>query len=404
MRYSYKAKKTSGEVVEGVIEADNRRLVINKLQKMEFFPISVIEDQGGKGLQREVSLDTFRRIGLKDVTTFSRQLSDLLRSGLPLARSLDVLTKQTSNPKLLNVIRAVRNEVQGGSSVADALRQHPKVFNDLYCSMVRAGEVSGSLDSVMERLSDFLESEQEMRNKIITAMTYPAFMVVVCIMVIAILFTFVVPKFQAMFEDSGAVLPLSTQVLMGFSGFLRDWWWAIVFGVVGLFLLFRQYINTDTGRVQWDEFKLKIPLIGDLITKREIAKFARTLGPLLGNGVNILRALDITEEVVSNKILAKDVGDMCADIKEGARLSSRMAQSSHFPPIAVNMVAVGEETGELEQTLSRVAQSYENETERVVKTLTTLLEPMMIVVMAVIVGFIVFAMLLPIFELGSGLR
>ncbi len=404
MRYTYKAKKTSGEVVQGVIEADNRRLVINKLQKMQFFPISVVEQEGGKGLQTEISFDTFRRIGLKDVTTFSRQISDLLRSGLPLARALDVLTKQTGNPKLLNVIKAVRGEVQGGSTFADALKRHPKVFNDLYCSMVRAGEVSGSLDAVMERLSDFLESEQEMRNKIITAMTYPAFMVLVCIMVIAILFTFVVPKFQTMFEDSGAVLPLSTQFLMGFSGFLRSWWWAMAVGVVGLFLLFRQYINTDTGRVQWDEFKLKIPLIGDLITKREIAKFARTLGTLLGNGVNILRALDITEDVVSNKILSKDIGDMCTNIKEGERLSDRMAQSPYFPPIAVNMVAVGEETGELEQTLSRVAQSYESETERVVKTLTTLLEPMMIVVMAVIVGFIVFAMIMPIFQISQSIQ
>ncbi|MFH1740867.1 MAG: type II secretion system inner membrane protein GspF [bacterium] len=404
MRYTYKAKKMTGEVVQGYIEAENRRLVINKLQKMQFFPISVVEETGGRGLQIELSMKTLRRVALKDITTFSRQLSDLLRAGLPLARSLAVLTKQTSNPKLLRILRTVYSDVQGGSTFADALKRHPKVFNDLYCSMVRAGEISGGLDAVMERLSNFLESEQETRSKFITAMTYPAFMVVVCILVITVLFTFVVPKFQTMFEDSGAILPVSTQLLMGFSGFIRTWWWLILMGGVGGILLFRHYIHSETGRIQWDEFKLQVPLVGDLISKREIAKFARTLGTLLANGVNILRALDITEEVISNEILAKDVREMCANIKEGEKLSDRMGQSPHFPPMAVNMVAVGEETGELEQTLGRVAQSYENETERVIKTITTLLEPLMIVVMAVIVGFIVFAMIMPIFQISQSIQ
>lgn len=404
MRYTYKAKKSTGEVVQGYIEAENRRLVINKLQKMQFFPIAVVEEKGGRGLQTEMSLKSLRRIGLKDVATFSRQLSDLLRAGLTLAKALDVLTRQTSNPKLLEVIKTVSSDVQGGSTFADALGHHPKAFNDLYCSMVRAGEVSGGLDAVMERLCSFLESEQEMRSKIITAMTYPAFMVVVCVLVISVLFTFVVPKFQSMFEDSGAVLPLSTQFLMGLSGFIRGWWWAILLGAVGLILLFRHYIKTETGRVQWDEFKLQLPLLGDLITKREVAKFARTLGTLLANGVNILRALDITEEVISNQILAKEVQQMSADIKEGERLSDRMAKSSLFPPIAVNMVAVGEETGELEKTLGSVAVSFENETERVIKTVTTLLEPLMIVVMAVVVGFIVFAMIMPIFQISQSIQ
>ncbi|HPA45785.1 MAG TPA: type II secretion system inner membrane protein GspF [bacterium] len=404
MRYSYKAKKNSGEVVQGYIEAENRRLVIGKLQKMQFFPISVVEEAGGKGLQAEFSLNTLRRVGLKDITTFSRQLSDLLKSGLPLAKSLEVLTKQTSNPKLLSILRTVCSDVQGGSTFADALKRHPKVFSDLYCSMVHAGEISGGLDAVMERLSNFLESEQETRSKFFTAMTYPAFMVVVCILVVIVLFTFVVPKFQTMFEESGAILPISTQFLMGVSRFIQLWWWVILGGFAALIVLFRHYIHTEVGRIQWDEFKLQVPLIGDLVKKREVSKFARTLGTLLANGVNILRALEITEEVVSNKIIAKNIREMAGNIKEGERLSARMAQSPHFPPLAVNMVAVGEETGDLEHTLNRVAQSYENETERAMKTVTTLLEPMMIVVMAMIVGFIVFAMIMPIFQISQSIQ
>ena len=404
MRYSYKAKKNSGEVVQGYIEAENRRLVIGKLQKMQFFPISVVEESGGKGLQAEFSLNSLRRVGLKDITTFSRQLSDLLKSGLPLAKALEVLTKQTSNPKLLSILRTICSDVQGGSTFADALKRHPKVFSDLYCSMVHAGEISGGLDAVMERLSNFLESEQETRSKFITAMTYPAFMVLVCVAVVIVLFTFVVPKFQSMFEESGAILPISTQFLMGVSRFVQLWWWVILGGFVALILLFRHYIHTEAGRIQWDEFKLQIPLIGDLVKKREVSKFARTLGTLLANGVNILRALEITEEVVSNKIIAKNIREMAGNIKEGERLSDRMAQSPYFPPLAVNMVAVGEETGDLERTLNRVAQSYENETERAMKTVTTLLEPMMIVVMAVIVGFIVFAMIMPIFQISQSIQ
>ncbi|HOE11755.1 MAG TPA: type II secretion system inner membrane protein GspF [bacterium] len=404
MRYSYKAKKNSGEVVQGYIEAENRRLVIGKLQKMQFFPISVVEEAGGKGLQTEFSLNSLRRVGLKDITTFSRQLSDLLKSGLPLAKALEVLTKQTSNPKLLSILRTICSDVQGGSTFADALKRHPKVFSDLYCSMVHAGEISGGLDAVMERLSNFLESEQETRSKFITAMTYPAFMVIVCVAVVIVLFTFVVPKFQSMFEESGAVLPISTQFLMGVSRFVQLWWWVILGGFVALIVLFRHYIHTEAGRIQWDEFKLQLPLIGDLVKKREVSKFARTLGTLLANGVNILRALEITEEVVSNKIIAKNIREMAGNIKEGERLSDRMAQSPYFPPLAVNMVAVGEETGDMERTLNRVAQSYENETERAMKTVTTLLEPMMIVVMAVIVGFIVFAMIMPIFQISQSIQ
>jgi len=404
MRYSYKAKKLSGEVVEGVLEADNRKLVINKLQQMHVFPISVNEIGGGKGLSVELSIQSFRRVSAKDVMTFSRQMSDLLRSGLTLVRCLDVISHQTVNSKFQDIINAVRNDVQGGISFSDALHRHPLVFDNLYSSMVRAGELGGMLDSVMERLAGFLEAEQETRSKIISAMTYPAFMILVCIFVIIVLFTVVVPNFQVMFRDAEATLPISTQILLGFSEFVSRWWWAMILGVGGAIFLIRQYLQTEAGRFQFDTIKLKLPLFGELIRKREISKFARTLGTLLGNGVQILQALAITEDVISNQILKNDIEQFADNIKEGEKLSSRMAESELFPPVAVNMVAVGEETGNLEITLQRVADTFENETNRVIKTITTIIEPVMIVIMAVIVGFIVFAMIMPIFQISQSIH
>ncbi|HOJ60767.1 MAG TPA: type II secretion system inner membrane protein GspF [bacterium] len=404
MLYEYKAKKLSGEVIEGILEADNRKLVINKLQQMRVFPISVKERGGGRGLNQEISLQTFSRISSKDVTTFSRQISDLLRAGLPLVRCLDVISQQTDNPRMNRVIKAVDSDVQGGMAFCDALAKNSRVFSPLYCSMVRAGEVGGMLDAVMERLADFMEAEQETRSKIISALTYPAFMMVVCVLVIIVLFTVVVPNFMVMFQDSDMELPVSTQLLLSLTHFIGTWWWAMLLTVVTAVLMIRKFVQTEAGALQFDRFKLRLPLIGELIRKREIAKFGRTLGTLLGNGVQILKALAITEEVITNRILKSEIQKFQENIKEGERLSKRMAESKLFPPVAVNMVAVGEETGNLENTLQRVADAYEKETDRVIKTMTTIIEPLMIVIMAVVVGFIVFAMIMPIFQISQNIH
>ncbi|MEW6237590.1 MAG: type II secretion system inner membrane protein GspF [Candidatus Omnitrophota bacterium] len=403
MRYQYKAKKLTGEVIEGVLEADNQKLVINKLQKMQVFPISVRQLGAGRGMNADVSFHALRRISGRDVTTFSREISDLLKAGLPLVRCLDVIAQQTPNPRFIQVIKSVNSDVSGGTALADALAKHPKIFNPLYSSMVRAGELGGMLDSVMDRLAAFMEAEQETRSKIIAALTYPAFMVVVCIGVITVLFTVVVPNFMVMFEESDIDLPVSTQMLLNVSTFFSSYWW-VFFLVAGMVIfLFRKYLKTDAGRLQFDRFKLNLPLLGDMIRKREIAKFARTLGTLLANGVTILKALAITEQVITNKILKNEIDKFADNIKEGEKLSTRMEESDIFPPVAVNMVAVGEETGNLETTLQRVADTFESETDRLIKTLTSIIEPVMIVVMAVVVGFIVFAMIMPIFTISQSM-
>jgi len=404
MRYTYKAKKLSGEIIEGVLEADNQRLVINKLQQMRVFPISVKEMGGGKGLNKEINMSMLSRIRARDVCTFSRQMADLLRAGLPLVRCMDVIAQQTANPKMVEVLKNVSSEVHGGTTIADALAKHPKVFPPLYSSMVRAGEAGGMLDEVMERLASFLEAEQETRSKVMSALTYPAFMVVVCFFVIVILFTVVVPNFMVMFEDVDAELPMSTQMLIAFTDAVSAYWWVMLIPVVVGGVALRKYIKTDAGRLQFDKFKLSLPLIGELIRKREIAKFSRTLGTLLGNGVQILKALAITEAVISNQILKDDIHGFADNIKEGEKLSDRMADSPLFPPVAVNMVAVGEETGNLETTLERVADAFEKETERVISALTSIIEPMMIVFMALVVGFIVFAMIMPIYQISQSIQ
>ena len=403
MQYEYKARKSSGETVEGILDADNRRLVINRLQSMNLFPIRV-EEKKASGLGQEVSMQTFRRVRQSDVATFTRQMSDLLRAGLPLVRSLTVLEKQTGSIKFRQVLSNVRADVQGGTRLSDALAKHPKVFPDLYSNMVRAGEMGGMLDQVMERLAEFQEAEREMKSKIVAAMFYPAVMLVLGFSVVLILVAFVIPNFVSMFDELGQDLPLPTIVLVHVSHIVVGWWWLGIVLVVALVMVYRHFASTREGKLARDRFFMKVPIIGDMVVKREVAKFGRTLGTLLTNGVPILKALEITESVSSNRIIARVIADVRSNIREGERLSDRLGQDGIFPEVAVNMVAVGEETGRLEETLTRMAESYEAETDRVLKVLTSMIEPLMIIVMGVMVGFIVYAMVIPIFRLTSKIQ
>ncbi len=399
-KFAYKAKRPNGEVVEGTLEAENKRLVVSKLHGMKVFPIS-IEEEGGRGLQAEVNLQTFSRIRFTDIVTFTRQLSDLTKAGLPLVRSLEVLVEQTDNDKLKSVIRGMNNDVSGGMAFSDALAKYPKHFSDLYCSMVRSGEVGGYLDTVLDRLADFLEKEADIRSQIRNAMAYPVIMICVAVAVVLILTVYVVPTFVKMFEEQNLALPKITQILVTISETFTSYWYGIIAAICLVVWGYRKYAATPEGRTNIDRFKLQVPILGDMVKKQEIAKFSRTLGTLLGNGVSILKALDVVTDVITNKILSEEVKGLKADISEGERLSTKMKQSEIFPPVAVNMVAVGEETGQLETTLQRIAETYEVETERALKTMVTLIEPLLIVSMAVVVGFIVMAMILPIFQMSQ---
>lgn len=402
-RFAYRAKRPNGEIVEGILEAENRRLVISKLQGMKVFPITV-EEEGGRGLQKEVNFQSLLRIRFTDVVNFTRQLSDLTKAGMPLVRSLDVLIEQSENEKMKNMIRSLKNDVAGGTPFSDALAKFPRQFSDLYSSMVRSGEVGGYLDTVLDRLADFLEKEADLRSRIRNAMAYPIIMIFVALAVIIILTVYVVPTFVHMFEDQKLELPRVTKVLITFSDAIRGYWYVFIAAICLVVYGFRQFVAKPEGRLMIDKAKLHIPVLGDMIRKQEISKFSRTLGTLLGNGVSILKALDVVTAVISNKILADEVSALKGDISEGARLSNKMRQSQIFPPVATNMVAVGEETGELERALLRIAETYETETDRAIKTMVTLIEPLLIVCMALVVGFIVMAMILPIFQLSTAVR
>lgn len=402
-KYTYKAKKRSGEIVEGVLEADNRTLVVNRLHSMEYFPL-LVQEEGGKGLQTEISLKAFERIGARDICNFTRQVSNLLRSGLPLSRALGVLQDQTENAKFREVIRSLKSSVAGGNTFAEALAEHEKIFPPLFTNMVHAGEVSGSLDTVMERLADFEEKELDTRNKIISAMAYPAIMVVVGSGVIIVLLTFVIPRFTIMFQQMDQQLPAITQFLVSVSAFLKSYWYILLGGLAGGIFLYRKYQATPEGRKHIDTLKLKIPLIKDFLQKREITKFSRTMGTLLGNGVPILKALEIVEAVITNTVIASHIAVVRDNIREGEKVSDHLGSGGIFPPMVVSMVAIGEETGSLETTLERIAVAYDADTERAMRTITTLIEPMLILLMGVVVGFIVMAMILPIFALSTNLH
>jgi type II secretion system protein F len=415
-RFAYKARKNNGEIVEGVLEADNRRLVVSKLHSMQTFPISVVEEKAGGGMgvfSREVNLkglwsSLLESMGMspvsrREISNFTRQMSDLLRSGLTLAKALEVLVQQAEDERLRGIIKDLRSEVQGGATFSDALGRHPKVFPELYRSMIRAGEVGGLLDEVLERLADFEESELETRSRIMSALAYPAIMAMVGAVVIVVLVTFVIPRFKTMFEDMDQGLPVMTLILVQVSAAISKYWWAGLAILAAGIIAYKKLVSQEEERARIDAIKLKVPVLGDFILKNEVGRFSRTLGILLANGVPILRALDITRAVVRNGVIAQEVNAISDNIREGERLSERLEESGVFPPVAVNMVAVGEETGSLETTLLRVATTYEKETERALKTLTTLIEPLMILVMGAVVGFIVMAMILPIFQLSTGM-
>ena len=402
--YTYKIKDRSGQIITGAMEADSETSVIINLQKKGYFPISVTaqKKKAGFGLSKKVSLRMFQRIRIKDIAIFTRQLSNLINSGMPLLKALNVLIRQTENKKLKAVIETFKNDVQGGSAFSDAMAKYPLVFPKLYVSMVRAGELGGILELVLARLSEFVEEEQALKNKIKSALVYPAVMVLVGAVTIFFLLTFVIPRFVMMFRNIGQTLPLPTQILISGSHFLRTYWWLYLPILLLSVFIFRQYIRREEGKMAFDRIKLKMPVFGKVIRKIIIARFARTLGTLIKNGVPILNALKMTQEIVANRIFAEEIRKIHAELKEGGNLTQLLAaRCKEFPPIIADMVAIGEETGKLDDSLLNIADSYEQEVENELKGLTSLLEPAVILVMGVIVGFIVLAMLLPVFEITA---
>jgi type IV pilus assembly protein PilC len=396
--FSYKVRDRTGKLVEGQLEAENAQLVVSKLRSMGYVPIE-IEQQGKQTLTRDLKIPGFsNRIKLKDVAVFSRQFSTMINSGLSMLRSLYILADQTESKALADIVSQVRMDVERGASLSAALAKHPKAFNRLYVSMVRAGEAGGVLDSVLQRLATTIEKQVELRRKVKSAMTYPAVVTCLVLLLVTAMLLFVIPMFQNIYKQLGGKLPVPTQILINISNVVRKWWWVVLLGEIAFVWGFRRWINSEEGRKRWDTIKLRMPIFGGLARKTALARFGRTLSALVRSGVPILESLDIVCETAGNWVVAEAVRDTAAHVKRGEPLSRRLEEHPVFPPMVVQMMAVGEETGALDEMLDKIADFYDQEVEATVNAMTSLIEPLLIVVMGVCIGGMIIALYLPMFD------
>ena len=397
--FAYKVRDQTGNVVEGSLEADDASLVVGKLRQMGYTPIA-IEQKSTKSFSSDISIPGLSgRIKMKDTAVFSRQFATMINSGLSLIRALAILTEQTENQQLAKVAGDVRLDVERGSSLSAAMSKHPKVFNHLYIAMVKSGEAGGVLDSVLTRLADTIEKQVELRRKIKSAMTYPIVVLVICSVIATAMLLLIVPQFKAIYADLGGTLPLPTRVLISVSDLLKKFFPIFVLLGVGAGFAFRKWIKTDSGRPKWDAFKLRVPVGGSLVRKAALARFSRTLAALTRSGVGILEALDIVAETSGNEIVSNAVRETQGAVKRGDTLARPLAEHEVFPPMVVQMIAVGEETGALDEMLDKIADFYDQEVSATVDALTSLIEPLLICLMGVIVGGMIISLYLPMFNI-----
>ncbi|MFC1624080.1 type II secretion system F family protein [Candidatus Omnitrophota bacterium] len=402
-KFTYKAKKNPVETIESTILAEDKTSAIQKLSSKGYYLVSLSEYKQSKNILKN-RITIRRKITLKDIACFTRQLSDLLESGLTIVKSLDILHEQTGNKRLKEVILDVRNSCIGGETLSNALARHPRVFSNLFVSMTRSGETGGALEKVLKDLSDFTDKQLEIQIKIRSALAYPILMSIVGSVTIIVLLTFVIPKMMTMFSDLGQNLPLPTLFLINISSFIRNYWWLIASGIFSIAFIFARSYKTREGRRAIDRFKIKMPVFGDVIKKIELTRFARTLATLLHNGVPMLGALSIVAETVNNVVVKEEIKKASTAVREGSSLASGFYKSEVIPPLVINMIAVGEEASHIEKSLFKVVESYERETDASIKVMMSLLEPTLILFLGIIVGFIVLSMLLPIFEINFLIR
>jgi type II secretion system protein F len=408
--FQYRAADPQGKIVEGTIEALETAAVVSRLQDRGLIPIRIgtaaadgkVKGKAAGGTRLALpSMPALRRgIGQKDLLIITQELSTLLSAGLPLDRSLGTLVELADKPELKAVLSDVLQSVRGGKSIAEAMSKHP-FFPGLYVNMVRAGEVGGFLEVVLERLYEYLERSQEVRDEARAALAYPVVLTCAMGVSILVLLTYVLPKFSALFNDMGKTLPLSARVVMAVSEGLRNYWWLglaiialLVFGV-------RYWVRTPKGSLTWDQWKLRLFVVGDVVRKMEVAKIARTLGTLLKSGVPMVQALGIVKEITNNQVVARSLAEVEVGVREGAGVAEPLARSGVFPPLAIQMISVGEDTGKLDDMLLKVAGYFDREVRVRVQQFTRLLEPVLILVMGLAVGFIVVSMLSAIFSVND---
>ncbi len=401
--FVYKARDKAGKTVEGSIEGDSSVLVANRLRQLGYTPLAITKKDEPKGLKKEISIPFLaNRVKLEDVAIFSRQFATMINSGLTLIRALNILTVQTESPGLKKIIAEVRQDVEGGVALAASLSKHPKAFDRLYTAMVRAGETAGNLDLVLLNLATSLEKRVALRREIKSAMTYPVIVMFFIIIILVAMLIFIVPQFQKMYKSLGGKLPLPTQILIDISNILVQWFIPVA-AVIGLiiYLVRRWFTKTVKGRRTWDGIKLKAPVFGPLVKKIALTRFAENLSTLLSSGVPILESLEITKDTIGNVHYADTLSDAQVGVKGGEPIVGRLSKYDLYPPMVYHMVGVGEETGSVDTMLSKIAEFFNQEVEAMVASLTSIMEPILIMIMGVSVGAMVISLYIPMFKIDT---
>jgi general secretion pathway protein F len=400
--YRYKAVAPTGETQEGDMEALSQAAVIERLQAMALIPIRV-EETASRADASSSGLGLFgkKSVSQDDVAVFTQELATLLKAGLPLDRCLEILIGLSANELVRALMSEMREEVRGGAALSKAMEAHPEVFSRFYLNMIRAGEAGGALDVVLQRLNEFMERSRELKETVKSALIYPAILVSVAVLSVAVLLMWVVPQFSQMFEESGKALPLPTQVVIALGDAVRNYWWVMVLSVVGVYSWFSRQMREPASRYRWDARLLGLPLVGDLVAKLEVARFSRTLGTLLGNGVTLLTALSIVKETLSNTVMSEGLSAVAAQLKEGKGLAKPLMEIGLFPKLAVHLVMVGEETGKLQEMLIRIADIYDREVHSAVKRMLALMEPILILGLGLVIGGIIMSILVAILSVND---
>jgi type IV pilus assembly protein PilC len=391
-QFTYTARAINGDLTSATIEAPSRDEVIRQLKQQR---LTVVKIDEGSAQQRK----RLGAIKMRDVVIFTRQFSTMINAGLPLVQALDILAQQSENPALRDVTRQVVADVESGNTVADALRRQPKAFSDLYVNMVSAGEAGGILDTILMRLAVFMEKNDALVRKVKGAMIYPGVIMSVAAIAITVLLVFVIPTFESMFASANVPLPLPTRAVIGISRVMKMYWWAVGLAIGGTVVLIRKYYRASNGKLTIDRLLLKAPVLGDVLRKSAVSRFTRTLGTLMSSGVSILDGLEITAKTSGNRVIQDAIMESRASIAGGETIAAPLEKSRVFPPMVISMIAVGERTGGLDEMLAKIADFYDEEVDAAVSGLLSLMEPVMIVFLGVVVGGMVIAMYLPIFDM-----
>ncbi len=395
--FTYKAK-VKGKTVSGEIDAEDEKGALTLLKSKNIKAATIKKKPEGGGFWANANK---KPVTGKDIVIFTRQFSTMVDAGLPLVQCLDILGKGSDNPTLGEVIIKIKGNIEVGGNLSDSMRKHPAVFDALFANMVEAGEAGGILDVILRRLADYIEKAEQLKKKVKGAMVYPAAIVTVAFTVVAFLMVFVIPTFAQMFEGGGAELPGPTAIVMNLSNFFRNQWHILFGGIFGFFFLVKKTYATERGRIEIDRFSLKVPVVGNLIRKVSVAKFTRTLGTLISSGVPLIEGLDICARTSGNKIVEFAILNTIEAIKEGETIAAPLSRETVFPPMVIQMIDVGESAGSLDTMLQKIADFYDEEVDTAVEAMTALLEPMLMVFLGLLVGFIVVAMYLPIFKMGE---